>query len=259
MVYRALGDVDRALAGIEPTDGARQLKTIETFAIECSINKVATSEALAYVVDEAVQVFGGNGYSREFPVERAYRDARITRIYEGTNEINRLIIPTRLLKNAKTLLANEVERRTWPDRRWRPSISSPRPPNGWRLPRSAAASDAFGETVREEQEVLAQVANIVIEAYAIESAAGRAEKLAKAGSGRAPLAAEVGAGLRQRRRRSHRCTRARRSSTPLSSRSNGGDAVREAMGAVASHRGIDTVAARRRIGDAAIDAGRYPF
>ena len=90
MVYRAIGDVDRALEGIDPTDGARQLKTIETFAVECSINKVATSEALAYVVDEAVQVFGGNGYSREFPVERAYRDARITRIYEGTNEINRL-------------------------------------------------------------------------------------------------------------------------------------------------------------------------
>jgi butyryl-CoA dehydrogenase len=80
MVYRALGDVDRALAGVDPADGARVLKTIETFAVECSINKVWTSEALAYVVDEAVQVFGGNGYSREFPVERAYRDARITRI-----------------------------------------------------------------------------------------------------------------------------------------------------------------------------------
>src|SRR5439155_806458 len=96
MVYRTLGDVDRALAAVDAADARRVLATIETFAVECSINKVWTSEALAFAVDEAVQVFGGNGYSREFPVERAYRDARITRIYEGTNEINRRIIPTRV-------------------------------------------------------------------------------------------------------------------------------------------------------------------
>src|SRR5262249_36003748 len=101
MVYRALGDIDRALEDVLSEDAVRVLKTIEGFAVECSINKVWTSEALAYVVDEAVQVFGGNGYSREFPVERAYRDARITRIYEGTNEINRMIIPTRLLKQSR--------------------------------------------------------------------------------------------------------------------------------------------------------------
>ncbi len=87
--------------GRDPADASAALKAIEGFAVECSINKVATSEALAYAVDEAMQVFGGNGYSREFPVERAYRDARITRIYEGTNEINRLIIPTRLLKHGR--------------------------------------------------------------------------------------------------------------------------------------------------------------
>src|SRR4029077_1607319 len=98
MVYRALGDADRALGAVDPGDAPAVLKAIEQFAVECSVNKVFTSEALAYVVDEALQVFGGNGYSREFPAERAYRDARITRIYEGTNEITRLIIPTRLLK-----------------------------------------------------------------------------------------------------------------------------------------------------------------
>ena len=257
MVYRALGDVDRALTGIEPTDGARQLKTIETFAIECSINKVATSEALAYVVDEAVQVFGGNGYSREFPVERAYRDARITRIYEGTNEINRLIIPTRLLKNAKTLLSSPVEA----------------PPAGsavtaeYQLGTSAkrlaiaalaAASDTFGETVRDEQEVLAQVANIVIEVYAIESAAGRAEKLAKSGSGRAPLAADV-VQVYASDAADQLLHAAKTIVNALSSHSDNADTVREAMSAVATHRGVDTVAARRRIGDAAIEAGRYPF
>ena len=93
---------------MDGADTAAVLKTIEAFAVECSINKVATSEALAYAVDEAVQVFGGNGYSREFPVERAYRDARITRIYEGTNEINRLIISTRLLKNAESLVGDDA-------------------------------------------------------------------------------------------------------------------------------------------------------
>src|SRR5262245_16569141 len=92
MSYRALGDVERALGAVDRSDGAHVIKTIEGFAVECSINKVWTSEALAWAVDEAVQVFGGNGYSREFPVERMYRDARITRIYEGTNEINRMIV-----------------------------------------------------------------------------------------------------------------------------------------------------------------------
>src|SRR4029434_1117845 len=67
MVYRTLGGIHQALKGIDPSDAAGILKAIETFAVECSINKVATSEALAYAVDEAVQVFGGNGYSREFP------------------------------------------------------------------------------------------------------------------------------------------------------------------------------------------------
>ncbi|HEX9162139.1 MAG TPA: acyl-CoA dehydrogenase family protein, partial [Thermoanaerobaculia bacterium] len=98
MVYRTLGDADRALERVPPDDSALVLKTIESFAIECSINKVWSSEALAYVVDEAVQVHGGYGYSKEYPAERAYRDARITRLYEGTNEINRLVIATRLLR-----------------------------------------------------------------------------------------------------------------------------------------------------------------
>src|SRR5436309_3498179 len=116
MSYRALGAVDRALEAVDRNDGARILSTIEGFAVECSINKVWTSEALAWSVDEAVQVFGGNGYSREFPIERAYRDARITRIYEGTNEINRLIIPTRLLKQSAGLFSTDGVRRALSDR-----------------------------------------------------------------------------------------------------------------------------------------------
>src|SRR4029453_18650655 len=110
MSYRTLGDVDRVLDAGDRTDGARVMKTIEGFSVECSINKVWTSEALAWAVDEALQVYGGNGYSREFPAERAYRDARITRIYEGTNEINRMIIPTRLWKAGGASLSDDETR-----------------------------------------------------------------------------------------------------------------------------------------------------
>src|SRR5438034_9684468 len=110
MSYRTLGDVDNALEAGDRADGQRVMKTIESFAVECSINKVWTSEALAWAVDEGVQVFGGNGYSREFPVERMYRDARITRIYEGTNEINRLLIPARLMKQMPERLTLDAAR-----------------------------------------------------------------------------------------------------------------------------------------------------
>src|SRR4051812_3838131 len=112
MSYRTLGDVDRAIEATgERTDGLHVMKTIESFAVECSINKVWTSEALAWAVDEGLQVFGGNGYSREFPLERMYRDARITRIYEGTNEINRMLVPGRLLKQSPDLFTAESARR----------------------------------------------------------------------------------------------------------------------------------------------------
>src|SRR5438309_996839 len=110
MSYRALGDVDRALDAGDRNDGPLVLKTIEGFSVEGSINKVWTSEALAWAVDEGIQVFGGNGYSREFPLERMYRDARITRIYEGTNEINRMLVPTRLLKQQPQLFTAEGAR-----------------------------------------------------------------------------------------------------------------------------------------------------
>src|SRR5438876_4025465 len=105
MSYRTLGDVDRAIEAGDRGDGTLVMKTIEGFSTECSVNKVWTSEALAWAVDEGIQVFGGNGYSREFPLERMYRDARITRIYEGTNEINRMLVPTRLLKQSPDMFS----------------------------------------------------------------------------------------------------------------------------------------------------------
>src|SRR5262249_45128033 len=100
ILYRTLGMIEEALERVDKDDPQQVLRVLEQFAIECSIIKVWESEALAYVVDEEVQVFGGYGYSKDYPAERAYRDARIARIYEGTNEINRIVIGTQLLRRA---------------------------------------------------------------------------------------------------------------------------------------------------------------
>jgi len=96
ITFRTVGMVDRALEAVDQNDPMQVMKVIEQFAVECSIIKVWTSEALGYVADEALQTYGGYGYSKDYPAERIVRDARITRIYEGTNEINRMLIATRL-------------------------------------------------------------------------------------------------------------------------------------------------------------------
>jgi alkylation response protein AidB-like acyl-CoA dehydrogenase len=268
MVYRTLGDVDKALETVDPADAVAVLKTIETFAVECSITKVATSEALAYAVDEAVQVFGGNGYSREFPVERAYRDARITRIYEGTNEINRLIIPTRLLKHAGPLLAHppaaeatgsafappssgatgllEAERQALADVK--------------RLAQAAltTAAQVFGAAIRDQQEVLAHAADVIIECYAIESALGRAEKMTARGSARAAIALDV-ARVYTTDALDRVAHAGKQIVNALAGQGAPIDQLTAAVARVREHPGVDTVSARRRIGDAAIARTRYPF
>jgi alkylation response protein AidB-like acyl-CoA dehydrogenase len=256
MVYRTLGDIDRALEAIDPADTGRA--AIETYAVECSIDKVATSEALAYAVDEAVQVFGGNGYSREFPVERAYRDARITRIYEGTNEINRLIIPTRLLKFRESLLepaaaetssgatALEAECRALDDVK--------------QLARTAltTAAAAFGAAVRDQQEVLAHAADAVIECYAIESAIGRAEKIAARGSERAAVALDI-ARVYTSDAADRAAHAAKQIVNALAVENARVEPLAAAVGRVRAQPGVDSVGARRRIGDAVIAHSRYLF
>ena len=257
MVYRTLGDVDKALESVDPADAAKVLKTIEAFAVECSINKVATSEALAYAVDEAVQVFGGNGYSREFPVERAYRDARITRIYEGTNEINRLIIPTRLLKHAESLLAHPVTAGTTTsvfEAEYRALADVKRVAQA----ALAASAQAFGTAIRDQQEVLAHAADIIIECYAIESALGRADKMTARGSERAAIAVDIA-----RVYTSDALDRVAHAGKQILNAVTGQgapiDLVTDALARVREHPGVDTIGARRRIGEAAIARNRYPF
>src|SRR5215217_6339550 len=98
ITYRTVGMID-ALIG-DGADSDKKLRSIEEYAVESSINKVFCSEALDYVVDEMVQIYGGAGYSADYPAEKAYRDSRINRIFEGTNEINRMLIPGQLMKRA---------------------------------------------------------------------------------------------------------------------------------------------------------------
>jgi alkylation response protein AidB-like acyl-CoA dehydrogenase len=264
MSYRTLGDVDRAVEAGDRADGPLVLKTIEGFSVECSINKVWTSEALAWSVDEGVQVFGGNGYSREFPLERMYRDARITRIYEGTNEINRMLVPTRLLKQQPQLFGADGARAALAEAQQAPSpklLASEREYVS-RLKRLSvallgSASAVYGDTLKDEQEVLAQIADVIIETYATESGVARAEKMASKGDGRAGLAADIAA-VYVNDAADRVAAASRQVVAALNAR--GVDASLAAgVQRLAAYAGIDAIAARRRVADAVIAAGKYPL
>jgi alkylation response protein AidB-like acyl-CoA dehydrogenase len=268
VVYRTLGAIDRALEAVPAEDSERVLKTIESFAVECSINKVWTSEALAFVVDEALQTYGGYGYSKEYPAERAYRDARITRIYEGTNEINRLIIPTRLLKHEATRhLFDKGEARRALEETDAPTAtlsSSPLPAERDLLARAkrlvvftlGLAKETYGDSLTEEQEVLGHVADITAEVYALESALLRTEKLVAArGEGTAAVQLDIA-----RVYASDAADRMAHSARQVAAAlADGGDPAQllEGVRRLTGHTPPNTVAARRRIADAVVRAGRY--
>jgi hypothetical protein len=258
MSYRTLGDVDRAIDGGDRVDGQRVMKTIEGFAVECSINKVWTSEALAWAVDEGVQVFGGNGYSREFPLERMYRDARITRIYEGTNEINRMLVPGRLLKQSPEAFTADAARLALGSQG--PAASQPSFLE--RAKRLAVgllgtAASAYGAEFKDAQEVQAQIADIIIEVYAIESGLARAERMASKGDGRASLAADA-ARVYEGDAADRIAAAAKQVVAALTAR--GADAsLAPTVQQLTAYTPVDPIAARRRIADAVIAAGKHPF
>jgi alkylation response protein AidB-like acyl-CoA dehydrogenase len=258
MVYRTLGDVDRALEAIDQLDHNRVLKAIEGYAVECSINKVWTSEALATVVDESLQVFGGYGYSQEFPAERAYRDARITRIYEGTNEINRLIITTRVLRNRVTAhfeLDGEASKDAKDD-----TFSAERGllTRGKRLVDSllTRAQDYFGKSLTTEQELLGFIADMIIELYASESGMLRTEKLLlnrDKDSCAVPIDITRVYVADAFDRLQHA---AKQAANVMSDDSEYGALISD-IRSLSDQGPFDVVAARRRIADSVIRAGRY--
>jgi butyryl-CoA dehydrogenase len=197
LVYRTVGMMDVALGEVDKSaaDAAKQtLKAIEEYAVECSIIKVWGSEMIDYVVDETVQIYAGYGFVEEYPAERAYRDARINRIFEGTNEINRLIITGFLLKRAMSgqlplmpaikklmdevlsgpSMAEDLEG-SLPEER---KLVAQAKKLG--LFASGAATQKYMQAIQDQQEIMGAIADMTIETYAMESAVLRAQKIVDA-------------------------------------------------------------------------------
>ncbi len=196
LVYRTVGMMDVALSEVDKSaaDAAKETrKAIEEYAVECSIIKVWGSEMVGYVVDETVQIYGGYGFVEEYSAERSYRDARINRIFEGTNEINRLIITGFLLKRAMSgqlplmpaikKLMDEVlsgpsigEEFDGPLAEERKLVMSAKKLG---LFVAGAATQKYMQAIQDQQEVMGAIADMVIETYAMESAVLRAQKIAE--------------------------------------------------------------------------------
>jgi alkylation response protein AidB-like acyl-CoA dehydrogenase len=193
MIYRTLGMIEAGVGAVDPKDMDARLRAIEEYAAECSIIKVALSEYCDYVVDEMVQIYGGYGYSADYPAERAYRDSRINRIFEGTNEINRMLIPGRLMKSALSgRLALLPAAQALMDEVLSPQIGGLDDDETllaaeMKLAQNAkkvalmtlgTAAQKYMMKLGDQQEVLMGIADVIMDTYAMETAILRARKLA---------------------------------------------------------------------------------
>jgi alkylation response protein AidB-like acyl-CoA dehydrogenase len=274
MIYRSAGMIDAAMeAAHAEKDKTQQLmKVLEEYAIESSISKVYGSEVLDYVVDEAVQIYGGYGYHEEYPVSRAYRDSRINRIFEGTNEINRLLIIQMLLKRAMkgTLplipavmgLQNEV-------------LAGPtfeEPPTGLLAEEERVVANAkkafllaagvavqkYREGLEHQQEIVGALANTVMEVYGMESVLRRTQKAVN-GRGEASCAVMLDAARTFIYDALDRVEKEARTALAASAE---GDTLRTQLTVLkrfSKRDPFDTIAARRRIAAAVLDGDKYPF
>jgi alkylation response protein AidB-like acyl-CoA dehydrogenase len=270
MSYRVAGMIEAQLAGFswEQPDAAQvMMKAVEEFAPECSYVKIFASEMLDYVADEGVQIHGGYGYHQDYLVERAYRDARINRIFEGTNEINRLLATGMLLKRAQRgqlPLAEAV-------RKLQAELLNPPAPLETRgepleeegrlaanlkkmaLVVMGAAWQRYLDQLEEQQEVLAAITDISIQAFALESVWLRARKLLARGRGE--NAADMCAVFaREAMEQAEAAARAALAACAE------GDSLRVALAALrrlSRAEPVNLVELRRRIALRLLDAGRY--
>ena len=270
MVFRTAGLIDAALAD-DVDDSGALLAALEEFAVESSILKVAGSEALHYVLDENVQIHGGNGFVRDYPAERHYRDSRVNRIFEGTNEINRLLIPGMLIRRAvKGGLPLIDAARQVQDELLAPT--PPPPADDGLLDAQAAAVGMFrnvalaivglalqthGDRLTDEQELLSLAADIIIDTYAADSVVQRARAAVAASRPGADLQADAAtAYVNDAAMRIDVAARAALAALAE------GDTLRTHLAALRRLLKVipvNTVAIRRRLADAAVERGAYPI
>jgi len=271
MAYRTVGMMDAAIAqlGESHSDMSQVRKIMDEYAIECSILKVWGSEFIGYVADETVQIYGGYGFVEEYPAERAYRDVRINRIFEGTNEINRLVIAGFLLKRA---ISGQLPLLAAIKKLMDEVISGTKEEGSQRLlaeeQRLVAAAKKIGlfaagvatqkymQALQDQQEILEAIANMVIETYAIESAVLRAQKLA-ARNGEASAAHAIAmtrvyvAGAMERIESAAKMVIAAASE---------GDMLRSQMAILrrlSKYEPFNTIALREKIAQKVIETGKY--
>ena len=190
-VYRTAGMIEDREDTLDRTNAAEFLSAIEEYAVECSILKVAGSEILDYCADESVQIYGGNGFTSSYPVESAYRDSRVNRIFEGTNEINRLLIPGMLLKRAMKgqlpllAAAQKLQDELLAGPSFEEEDDAPLAVERKLVANSkkialavlGTAAQKFMTKLEREQMILSWSADIIIESFLMDSALGRTLKL----------------------------------------------------------------------------------
>jgi hypothetical protein len=255
--YRVAGLVQGQLGGFswsQPDAAQRMMRAAEEFAAECSYVKVFASEVYDYVVDEGVQIHGGYGYHQDYAVERAYRDARINRIFEGTNEINRMLATGMLLKRAQRGRLGLVEA----VKALEAEILSGPPASGLTPARGAkkaalfclgAAYQRHGPKLEDQQEVLAGITDVAMTAFALESVVARA---AKSGSG---LMADYAAVFAQEAMET-----VESAGKAVLAACSEGDALRINLGLLRRYTkmdAVDVIGTRRRIAGRLLEAGRY--
>jgi alkylation response protein AidB-like acyl-CoA dehydrogenase len=271
MIYRTAGMIEGAVS-TSGTDKVKQaMQVLEEYAIESSITKVTGSETLDYCADEAVQIFGGYGFHEDYPVARIYRDSRINRIFEGTNEINRMLIIQMLLKRAMAgvlplipaakNLSNELlsgpSFEDTPAGAFAEEERSLAQAKKVFLLAAGAAVEAFRDQLTEHQEIVASLSNVVMDVYAMESSLLRAQKSAAASGAAANLMADAA--------RAFACDAMDRvekdARTALAATSHGDTLATQlaALRRLAKHAPVDTIAIRRRVADAVLAQNRYPF